>query len=127
MAKKRPLSPKQREVIDRVRRRLAEMEKSWAWLARESGRTENAGYQWNGYLSFPLERTVRQWTISLGVSMGWLLGDEDAEKVQTEQEREILQVLRKLPPEAFPGAVSLVKTYATSVAVAINKAAEKRK
>ena len=113
--KQRPVSEKERAVLDRIRVRLDELEMTWAQLAIAVGRSSNLGHQWSGGRSFPPHRLHGPITEALRMPRSWLLtGDEPDEetKAQTVQQGEVLKLMLSMTPEQQEALVAAARGIA---------------
>jgi transcriptional regulator with XRE-family HTH domain len=102
MAKTRPLTRREHEILDRLGSLLQERGLSWAAASRLAGKSDNLGNQWSSRRSFPREAQLHRLSEELGIAMGWLLtGDEPSAETMavTEAEKQALAALRRLSPE----------------------------
>jgi hypothetical protein len=95
-AKQRPVSEKERLMLERIRARLAELKMTWGQLAVAVGRSPNLGHQWSAGNSFPPHRLHPAIAEALKVGRAWLLtgGEPEEEtKAQTVLQAEVLKLM----------------------------------
>lgn len=100
--KQRTLTEGERATLDRIGARLAEIDMSWAELARQVGRSHQLGSAWSGKRSFPPARIVDKIAGVLSVPRSWLLSGTDPEaqmKPATVSEAEALALMKELPAQ----------------------------
>jgi transcriptional regulator with XRE-family HTH domain len=98
--KQRDLTDRERATLDRIGQRLAEINLSWAELARRVGRSHQLGSAWSGKRSFPPERVMDKIAEVLDVPRAWLLSGDDPQaqmKPATVNEAEALALIKSLP------------------------------
>lgn len=115
-AKQRPVSPKESQVLDRIRARLAELGMTWAQLAVAVGRSKNLGHQWSAGNSFPPHRLQPAIAEALKMPRAWLLtGNEPEEetKAQTVLQAEVLKLMLSMTPEQQKALMAAARGIAT--------------